>query len=229
MDNQNVSYGEKLLPQFLDDYAELEPERLYASIPRLPTHLSRGFRDITAEDMAHCVDVLAHQLEELYGRSSNFEAICYLGPPDLRGAIMFCAAVKCGYKVERVVNKGRRLREVDVWQILFLSPRLPQVTVVGLLDQTACSKILYAGELASIVGQLQKTRENTQTSQNPSMNDILDARSHHYPYEKQFSEAQNDPIVILHSSGSTGKSYYSRERLHVIPSYKTQETLSQSR
>lgn len=99
MDGRILLYGERLLPRILDDYAEVEPEKLYTSIPRLATDLSRGFLDITAKDMAHCVDVLAHQLEGFFGRSSNFETICYLGPPDLRGAMIFLAAVKCGYKV----------------------------------------------------------------------------------------------------------------------------------
>lgn len=99
MDNRIASYGERLLPRVLDDYAEVEPERLYASIPRLATDLSHGFLNITAKDMAHCVDVLAHQVEGVFGRSSNFETICYLGPPDLRGAMIFFAAVKRGYKV----------------------------------------------------------------------------------------------------------------------------------
>ena len=109
MSNPNVSYGERLLPRVLDDYAEFEPERLYASIPRLVTDLSRGFRDITAKDMAHCVDVLAYHLERFYGRGYNFGTICYLGPPDLRGAMIFFAAVKCGYKVKANCQQWKKL------------------------------------------------------------------------------------------------------------------------
>lgn len=89
--------------------------------------------------------------------------------------------------------------------------------------------MLYAGEMTSSVGQLQKMRANTRTLQIPSIDDIINAQSCHYPYEKQISEAPNDPVVILHSSGSTGESSYPRELLHVSLSDKTQELLSQSK
>ncbi|KAL8724623.1 MAG: hypothetical protein Q9181_006744 [Wetmoreana brouardii] len=122
MDKSSVSYGERLLPRNLDEYAKSEPKRLFASVSRGSTDLEQGFRDLTTQSMAHCVDVLAYLLEELYGQRSTFEAICYLGPPDLRGATMFFATVKCGYK------------------IIFLSPKLPHLTIVALLNETACSK-----------------------------------------------------------------------------------------
>lgn len=93
------SHGKRLLPQVLDELAKSQPDRLYASTPRLEKDLSQGFREVTNKDIVHCVDVLAYWLESLVGRSSDFETICYLGVPDLRGAMIFLAAVKCGYKV----------------------------------------------------------------------------------------------------------------------------------
>lgn len=92
-------HGERLLPQVLDELAISQPNRLYATIPNFEKDLCQGFRDVTTKDMADCVDVLAHWLEMFVGRGSGCETICYLGVPDLRGAMMFLAAVKCGYKV----------------------------------------------------------------------------------------------------------------------------------
>ena len=36
-----------------------------------------------------------------------------------------------------------------------------------------------------------------------SLNDMLEGYREHYPYEVKFSEVQWDPVLILHSSGST--------------------------
>lgn len=39
----------------------------------------------------------------------------------------------------------------------------------------------------------------------PSFQVMFENQADHYPYEKSFEEARNDPIVVLHSSGSTGE------------------------
>ena len=49
----------------------------------------------------NAVNRCAHWLEHIIGRSTVFETLSYMGLPDLRYAIFFLAAVKCGYKVRR--------------------------------------------------------------------------------------------------------------------------------
>lgn len=100
-----LKFGERLLPQALDDLSLATPERLYASVSRLPTGLSHGFRDVTFKDMAHCTDVLSHGIQKALGRAQAFETLCYIGIPDLRGAMVFLAGVKCGYKVFRYAQE----------------------------------------------------------------------------------------------------------------------------
>ena len=39
----------------------------------------------------------------------------------------------------------------------------------------------------------------------PSFLEMLESNPEHYPYEKGFDEARDDPILVLHSSGSPGK------------------------
>lgn len=97
--SQERSYGRRLLPQVLDDMSSSTPERLYATIPRITKDLSQGFHAITVKDVARCVNALAWWLQEEVGRSDGFETLCYIGIPDIRGAIFFLAAIKCGYKV----------------------------------------------------------------------------------------------------------------------------------
>lgn len=99
MSSQERSYGRRLLPQVLDDLSTSTPERLYATIPRLTRDLSQGFHDLTVKDIARCVNALAWWLQQEIGRSDSFETLCYIGIPHIRSAMIFLAAIKCGYKV----------------------------------------------------------------------------------------------------------------------------------
>ena len=99
MYTQGHPFGKRLFPQVLDEFCRHDPDRLYASLPRLSTDLSQGFRDVSCKEMAQCTDVVAHWIENQIGRSETDETLCYIGVPDLRGAVVFLAGVKCGYKV----------------------------------------------------------------------------------------------------------------------------------
>ncbi len=92
-------YGSRLLPQVVDQLSQSEPNRIYATIP-VSSDLSQGFRDITMLEVAQAVDGFAYWLEENLSRNTAFETISYTGISDLRYAIVFLAAVKCGYKVD---------------------------------------------------------------------------------------------------------------------------------
>ncbi|MCJ1280743.1 hypothetical protein MMC26_000060 [Xylographa opegraphella] len=119
-------------------------------------------------ELANAVNRCAYWVEQKLGASSVFETLAYMGPSDLRYAIVFLAAVKCGYK-------------------LFVpSVRNPVQMNMSLLEQTKCTKFLYATEMSEKVHDLQA------------------GCSKHYSYEATFPEARWDPVLILHSSGSTG-------------------------
>lgn len=98
-------YGARLLPQVVDQLAASDPTRVYASIP-VSSDLSAGFRDVTILNMAAAVDSFAWWLESHIGRSSQFETLSYMGVSDIRYAIVFLAAVKCGYKVNSRLTKS---------------------------------------------------------------------------------------------------------------------------
>lgn len=95
---QRASYGSRLMPCVVDELANTTPSRVYASIP-LASDLSGGFRDVTFREIALATDFLAHWIKSEIGCSGDFETIAYLGAADLRYAVFFLAAVKCGYKV----------------------------------------------------------------------------------------------------------------------------------
>ena len=92
------AYGKRLIAHTVDDLAAREPDRVWATIPLGP-EISDGFRDITVKQLANAVNSVAWWLESKIGRSDRFEVIAYLGLSDVRYAILFFAAVKCGYVV----------------------------------------------------------------------------------------------------------------------------------
>lgn len=91
-------YGERLLPQVIDAYAESDPERIYALVPN-SADVTQGFRKITMRDLASAVDLIAWWIDSHFGRSESFETLAYIGATDICYGIFFFAAIKCGYKV----------------------------------------------------------------------------------------------------------------------------------
>jgi hypothetical protein len=99
--DETQDYGARLVPQVADQLAASSPSKIYASIPR-GSDISDGFRDVTVLELVSAVNDMAWWIEENYGRSDVFATIAYMGVSDIRYAIVFLAAVKCGYKVSKV-------------------------------------------------------------------------------------------------------------------------------
>lgn len=95
---ENSSFGNRTLPQTLDDLALATPERLYASVPK-GHDLSDGFIDVSCKEMARCANFMASWIRVHLGSSRDYETMAYIGIPDLRSAAVFLGAVKCGYRV----------------------------------------------------------------------------------------------------------------------------------
>ncbi|KAI8966246.1 acetyl-CoA synthetase-like protein [Daldinia sp. FL1419] len=166
-------YGRRLMPLLLDQLADTQPDRVYASVPKSPDMVN-GFRDITMAETARCVNYMAWWIETHFGRSRCFETISYIGVSDVRAPILFLAAVKCGYKVRCFLKIKKS------------------------------SNLLYAVEIAPLVDSIRTLRPDLRSREIPPFEEIINSAPKHYPYEKSFDEARNEPIVVLHSSGSTG-------------------------
>ncbi|KAI0384999.1 acetyl-CoA synthetase-like protein [Hypomontagnella monticulosa] len=178
-------YGQRLLPSVLDELAQTNPSRLYGAIPKT-ADVGQGFYDVTMADMARCVNFMANWISDRFGQSDRFETFTYIGVSDFRGIIVFLAAVKCGYK------------------LLLPSPRNPPSINISLMSQTESTKLLYTVEVAPIVNQLQNEYAALITQTIPSFDEMMKSSPEHFPYKKTFSDARDDPVVVLHSSGSTG-------------------------
>ncbi|PVH91878.1 NRPS-like enzyme [Periconia macrospinosa] len=178
-------YGSRLMPVVVDEIAKQQPDLVYASVP-LTTNVSEGFKDITFFDIASATNHVAAWIDHRLGRSPNFDTIAYMGLGDMRYVVVFLAAVKCGYKV------------------LLPSLRNSPWMNASLLEQTKCSHLLYAPEVETLVRPLIDHRRDLQLHPIQSLETLVQPNTPHYPYEKSYEEAKGDPILILHSSGSTG-------------------------
>ncbi|KAL8982155.1 MAG: hypothetical protein Q9177_005358 [Variospora cf. flavescens] len=98
-------YGERLLPVSFDEIARSNPSRLYATVAK-SQDVSDGFQDLSFAEVARCVDNCARRLDDAFGCSEDNETVAYLGLPDLRTAIVFLAAVQCGYKACYLRDEG---------------------------------------------------------------------------------------------------------------------------
>ena len=59
--------------------------------------------------------------------------------------------------------------------------------------------------MRSQVEQLNGLNGSLKSYNVPSLNDLLHATSKPYPYHDQFEDVVWKPVLVLHSSGSTGK------------------------
>jgi acyl-CoA synthetase (AMP-forming)/AMP-acid ligase II len=90
-------------------------------------------------------------------------------------------------------------------QVLFPSPRNPPATNASLLEQTQCSVVLYAEEVAPIVKLLESVKSGLQYLAVHTFETMLESDQILFSYKEQtYEAAKNNPIVVLHSSGSTG-------------------------
>ena len=97
---QPIRYGHRLIPQLIDEGAKSNPDASFWSIPR-SSNLADGFRDINYAQAAGAINRVAWWIDENVGKSTTFESLAYMGPPDLRYAILTVAAQKTGHTVSQ--------------------------------------------------------------------------------------------------------------------------------
>lgn len=73
------------------------------------------------------------------------------------------------------------------------------------MKQTGSHQLLYATEVTPIVRPLLCLEAECRAEAIPSFDDMVNSAPKHYPYDKEFDQAINEPLLVLHSSGSTGK------------------------
>jgi acyl-coenzyme A synthetase/AMP-(fatty) acid ligase len=87
--------------------------------------------------------------------------------------------------------------------MLFISPSYSRVAHVNLMKQLNCKTMLVPTIRPDVVNTILEVYE-MRVYQIPELKDLLDQDYTHYPYEKTFDEARSEPLVALHTSGTTG-------------------------
>lgn len=101
MPSKTIPYGQRLAPQVVDEIAQHTPDRTYAILPKTDK-LDGGFEDLTFEQYANAVNKLAWWLVKELGTvedDADFPTLAYIGPNDLRYALLCYAAIKAHRKV----------------------------------------------------------------------------------------------------------------------------------
>ncbi|KAF7951727.1 hypothetical protein EAE96_007026 [Botrytis aclada] len=180
------SYGERLLPQVLENDAKSCPARVYATIAQ-SSSFETTYRDVTTKEMATAVDYVAWWLKTHTKDIQTYQCIAYIGSSDLRYPLICLAAMKCSLKV------------------LLPGPRNSIVQNQSLLSRAKCFMVVYAPEMVRVVDALKHgLTGNLSFMAIQSLEHILSASAPPFPYEKKFSEIVHEPAIIVHSSGSTG-------------------------
>lgn len=76
---------------------------------------------------------------------------------------------------------------------------------VSLFEQTACQKFFHAVEFSPKVQTLKDAVQGLKSFAVAPLDDLLRGECKPYPYDTTYSKACWDPVLILHSSGSTGE------------------------
>lgn len=175
----------ELLPHIVDHLARVAPDSIYAEYPQSASSYDHGFRPITYKMFANAIDGFAGWLHQHLGPSKRFEVLAYFGPTDIRFPVFVLGAVKAGYTA------------------LALSPRNSVEAQKSLCTRLECTKILSADPMPPAARALLDVPEYQHITV-PSVEDLLDIEHAHYEWTKTYPEARNDPLFIIHTSGSTG-------------------------
>ncbi|OAQ97692.1 hypothetical protein LLEC1_03573 [Akanthomyces lecanii] len=180
-------YGRRLYVNVVDETAKAHPDRAWIFAPRSSDERD-GWKAITWRQHANAVNRTANWLVEQLGKPEHktFPSIAYVGPNDARYLALFGAASKAGY------------------QIMFPSTRNNTESQASLLRVTECQKLLHSKEYAKRV-QPWVQESGVGAMEMLSLEQVMDdAPAPVHSYNETFDSAEFDPVVIMHTSGSTG-------------------------
>lgn len=148
--------------------------------------VTQGLRKITMKEPASAVNRLAWWIDSEIGHSEDLETLAYMGATDIRFGIFFFAAIKCYYK--------------------FLVPSASNSVSgnVSLLTACYCTKVFVTADMAKRIPDLEKNIPDLRNFVLVSLDDLLTGTSEHDLYDKTHAEGVKDPVLICHTSGSTG-------------------------
>ncbi|KAJ5108201.1 NRPS-like enzyme [Penicillium angulare] len=176
----------KLVPTILDELAANAPDRVFGELPLSQIGYESGVRPITYRKLANAVNGIAKWIIENLGPGQDFETISYVGPNDMGHSVVILAAIKTGHKC------------------LLTSPRYGVVGQVRLMKATGCKNLLLSPlSDTTLPNDLVVEHGDLRLWTLPPIIDLFDIEQD-FPYTKSFEEGKNDPMLVLHTSGTTG-------------------------
>ncbi|KAL4938764.1 hypothetical protein BDV06DRAFT_231536 [Aspergillus oleicola] len=174
--------GKRLLANVVDNLAISNPTQKIGVIPS-----NNDFRIITTKEIHDAVHATAWWIEKQIGKPQQPETVAYMGTNDIRYIVFVLAAHKTGYKP------------------LLPSTRLSDDAYQHLLTVVNCNNFFYTKEKQRRVSEIQGFRQSTAFFEVPPVEDILATYgSLHYPWNREYTECEDDVALIIHSSGTTG-------------------------
>jgi thioester reductase-like protein/aryl carrier-like protein len=86
---------------------------------------------------------------------------------------------------------------------LLISPRNNIAANVNLFKLTNCTTVISPAPHSAILGEVDSVYPIT-VLEPPSVEELLDKQYAHFPYDKVYDNAKDEPFVVMHTSGSTG-------------------------
>ncbi|OCL12111.1 acetyl-CoA synthetase-like protein [Glonium stellatum] len=179
------SHGGMVLPRVVEELAANQPERTWVTVPK-DANLTSGWRDITFKELDVAVNSTCRWIESTIGISSDRETLSYMGSNDVRYVVVLLAAMKTGYK------------------IMLPSLRNSEEGHLSLLEHTQCRKFISTKEIKPQVESFKHSRKDLVIYEIPEYEHIIDSNANTSRYFGHYSEAEDDQVIVLHTSGSTG-------------------------
>ncbi|KAK9779538.1 putative Carrier domain-containing protein [Seiridium cardinale] len=174
-----------LLPHMVDRLASDEPDSIFGMWPIASASYDAGYQSVTYAELANMVNGLAQWLVDNLGPGQHGEPLAYVGPNDARIPALLLAAIKAGYG-------------------LFLtSPRNSAAAHQALFNSLACTTLITPEPTpppALPIIEAVKARH----LKVPSVDELRQSIFPAYVYSKTIEEGSQDPLMIIHTSGSTG-------------------------
>ncbi|KAF9894429.1 hypothetical protein FE257_007932 [Aspergillus nanangensis] len=192
MTSKVSSHASQPLPVIIENIARSTPDRLWAKCPITQSEHHGGvdvapvYRLITCREFANAINHFAYMLRESLGDAHDFETLAYLGPSDIRYSIVVVAAMKAGYKT-------------------FLpSPRNSRIAFQTLMAKLDCKFLITTDPEPACVPALARGYKMVKLVV-PDPEVLLTCPGGRvFPYSKTFDIAKDDPLLVLHTSGTTG-------------------------
>ncbi|KAF5628836.1 nonribosomal peptide synthetase [Fusarium sp. NRRL 52700] len=184
--NSNSNVKHRVLIDFVHEIATNDPGRVFSYTPS-SSDPQDGWKPVNYLHLANAVDHLAHDISKTVTKSADDEVptVAYIGPSDFRYTAILLACIKAGCKA------------------LFISPRNTPAVQLSLFDATNC-RYLYTTESFRSAMQPCLDQRTMEITMIESIDQLLSVTPKPFPYSRTIEQARWDPLVVLHTSGSTG-------------------------